>query len=306
MDHTLTTPGTEQITELWGSIPINLRASNSQSPASETEIEYWDGSVWQQMSTSLVGTQYVRLGRDWGSGPAYVYLDFGEAQDIKLSSQIFDQSAVSGPSQGSARNRNIHVDLHGNPGTSRLIPSERVFQYSIITEEPPLNGEDPPEDEGAMQELSLNEGWNLVSSYVQPDEPALENVFASVIEEIAVVKDVDGNVFIPELNINELGEWNSDKAYYVFSSEEVSFTMSGALASNDVLVEEGWFLVPFHSESVMGVEDAFSSLMENLIMVKGENGDIFYPNENVDLLIEIEPGRGYAIFVSQESNLIIE
>ncbi|TRZ88387.1 MAG: hypothetical protein D4R88_08110 [Methanosarcinales archaeon] len=126
--HSITSRGTDQIRELWAVLPVFLR--DTDQSIADTTIEYWDGSAWQAMGTSLISTQKIRLGRDFGSGLKYGHVLFEQMRKVKLSDSVWVQSY-----QGNSRLRNIKIDLHGNPGRNISFPTSITLTMRIQTSE---------------------------------------------------------------------------------------------------------------------------------------------------------------------------
>lgn len=135
---TLTSDQADSATQLWYSIPINLR--DTTQAIADTTIQYWNGSTWVALSTTLVNTQYIRLGRNHGSGDVYVWLAFTAAVDVKLSPVVKVQTY-----QGEVRSRMIQVNMHANTTESAaLLPASKAITYDVrVTEPPGLTPTDP-------------------------------------------------------------------------------------------------------------------------------------------------------------------
>jgi hypothetical protein len=146
--HALTSDQTDQVTELWASLPVYLRHNNPHSPGgdkqsgmADTSIEYWDGAAWVSMPEDtdsdgvpeIVNTTALRLGRDYGdgTGPRYGYVSFPSSQDLRLSKHVYYD-----PYQSSTSARTVHIDLHGNPGTAQALPASQSVSYTIQTTDP--------------------------------------------------------------------------------------------------------------------------------------------------------------------------
>ncbi|MBR9705059.1 hypothetical protein GOV12_06620 [Candidatus Pacearchaeota archaeon] len=119
----------DEITELWVTLPVFLR--DAQQPLlDDTTIEYWNSDNWLNLTTNLVGTGKIRLGRDFnnGNGSQYVYVLFDRLRNMKLSDVVYRQY-----SGGNSRIRNIHIDLHGSSGSEIMFPALREITYAITT-----------------------------------------------------------------------------------------------------------------------------------------------------------------------------
>lgn len=141
--HLVASDGTDEVTELWASIPVFLKAYSPIQPGDQfqvdlpdTTIEYWNGSAWSQMpeDTSgdgvpeVVATRKLRLGRDFllGDGPQYAYVVFDGEEHVRLSSQVYYD-----PYQTKTSVRTVHIDLHGSPGTVGPMPTSRSVSYLL-------------------------------------------------------------------------------------------------------------------------------------------------------------------------------
>jgi hypothetical protein len=163
--------------------------------------------------------------------------------------------------------------------------------------------EEPPT--GSSQTISIDEGWNLVGSSIIPEQSAFEDLLGDAANAITLVKDVDGNLFFPELGLNDIGSWDVGQAYYILAHEATSFTITGEPVDPEasVAVAPGWNLVPYHGTGTVPMDEAFSAGGEAVVMARATGGDIYYPAEAVTSLSHAEPGRGYLVYVT-ESGLL--
>ena len=119
----------DRVGQLWCTLPVFLRNA-AQTKLADTTIEYWDSSAWQPLQTDLVETRKVRLGRDFGAGPQFGYVHFDQPRRIKLSASVWQASY-----QSRNRLRNVHIDLHGQPGTARALAGVTIgFTVTTTTE----------------------------------------------------------------------------------------------------------------------------------------------------------------------------
>jgi hypothetical protein len=305
--HTLTSNQSDQVNQLWATLPVFLKAQRKgswgkQQGYEKTSIEYWDGSSWQDLPDSengtpdMVNTTALRLGRNFllGDGIQYVYVDLGSARNVRRSKNIY-----SDPYQTRQMFRSVHIDLHSSPGTTKTLPAEKSVSYTIQTT-------DPTTEEGTStsQVIPLRKGWNIVSTSVSPAAPAMDSVFAGLQSEIRVVKNEAGERYRPEENINEIGQWDSEEAYRVYAKSDVILAIQGdSLGSPSIALEQGWNLVPCFPSSPLSIEEAVSSITEDLGPVKDEAGRVYLPEEDPDTLEQMKPGEGYRIYVRQSTTL---
>jgi len=309
--HTVTSDETDDVTELWASLPVYLRhnnphraGDNRQRNMEDTTIEYWDESAWQELPSDtdnddvpeIVNTDALRLGRDYedGEGMRYGYISLASSQDLRRSKHKYYD-----PYQSKTGVRSVHIDLHGDSGTAKPLPAEKSVSYAIQTTDPTTE-----EETSTSQEVLLEKGGNLVSTAIVPDAPAMDSVFAGLQSEIAVVENEAGERYRPDENLNEIGQWNSEETYRVDAKSEITLVIEGdSLGSPSIPLEEGWNWVPYYLSSPLPVEEAVSSIAEDLVLVKDETGRAYSADKGIEVLEKMEPGEGYKIHVSQSTTL---
>ena len=71
--------------------------------------------------------------------------------------------------------------------------------------------------------VDLQKGWNLIGYHIS-DPMAVEEAFASIRQELTVVKDQAGNLYMPGSRANSIGQLKPLQGYKVYVSEPVSFS----------------------------------------------------------------------------------
>lgn len=81
--------------------------------------------------------------------------------------------------------------------------------------------------EGDTLNILLLSGWNIISTYIEPENTALENIFSKIVENTVIVKNNQGQTYFPEFDINYIGNWNIMQGYQVYMSKAKTLTISG-------------------------------------------------------------------------------
>jgi hypothetical protein len=162
--------------------------------------------------------------------------------------------------------------------------------------------------ENYTQEIVLNQGWNLISSYLIPKNISIEVIFNDIKSNITIVKDFAGNVYIPEYEINTIGNWNETSAYYVYSTISQTLTITGLKinpALKPISLVQGWNAIPYLRTAEMSVETALESLVSsgNLIMAKDNYGNVYIPEYDYNNIGNLKPGMGYLIYLINNDTL---
>jgi hypothetical protein len=308
--HTITSDQTDEINELWAALPIHLRQASTKRGGDQPHggypdatIEYWDGGSWQQLPPvssgnppTSVNTTALRRGFDYqlGDGMQYTYFSFANPQDIRRANGEFETETIPRNSI-----QVTLIDLHGDPGNTKTMPGSKSVSYTIQTTDPTLEG-----GTSASQVISLQKGWNITSTFISPTAPAMDSVFADLQSKITVVENEAGERYRPSEDINEIGQWNSEEAYRIYAESDITLTIQGdSLGTPSISLEEGWNLIPYFLSSPLSVDEAVSSVAEDLVLVKDGTGRAYLPGEGIEELTQMEPGEGYKIHVSQPTTL---
>ena len=131
-----------------------------------------------------------------------------------------------------------------------------------------------------VQDIQLHSGWNLVSGNVGPDDPALESIFSDISDDILLVKDGAGNVYLPGDDINTIGSWYPLEGYLVYSTSDHTLTLEGTIHAPEehpLSLEPGWNIVSYLPQESLPVDEALSSIAEYIELVKDESGNSYIP-----------------------------
>ncbi len=196
-----------------------------------------------------------------------------------------------------------------------LPPEVEAVLHDIEGDARPTTGADVGADQhaasqhtmgAAVQRISLETGWNLISSYVAPEEAAMEAVFADVLDRLVIVKDGAGGVFMPEQGINTIGAWRPEAAYEVYMRRAAALDITGTALDPltvPLALTPGWNLVPYLYREALPPEAVFGGLGEDLVLAKQHEGAVYYPASGVFTLSELKPGQGYKVYVNRPTTL---
>ncbi|MFP4470303.1 MAG: M28 family peptidase [Bacteroidales bacterium] len=177
------------------------------------------------------------------------------------------------------------------------------YSDSYITKEGMFIDDFQINAEGGMmtQDISLPEGWSGFSSYIEPESAGIEDVLASIEDQVLIVQDME-NVWWPEQNINTIGDWNPHWGYKIKLSEEVSLQMAGFNeAGKTISLYEGWNLMPVLSNGAVDIGDLFGDVMSDLVIIKEVAGfDVYWPEENISTLSQLTSGKAYLVKMNSD------
>lgn len=158
------------------------------------------------------------------------------------------------------------------------------------------------------QQIELNAGWNLISANVLPSDDyrvngvvSVQAVLASIEDRIIIAKDELGRFEIPARNYFGLGEWNSNKAYFIRMREAARLEITGdqIAIETPVRLHLGWNLAPYIPTYRARLSYVFQELIESgrAIMIKDGAGRFYRPGDRFNI-VGASPGMGFMICVS--------
>ena len=160
----------------------------------------------------------------------------------------------------------------------------------------------------SRQVISLDAGWNLISTYLELADNSPEAAFSELGDNLVKVKNIE-EVYDPGAPdiFNTLTEILPGQGYWikVQSATELAFLGRPVDPYNTPIhMAAGWNLIGYTWNDPQSVEHAFEPIEAELEKVK----DIFSSYDPTlppifNTLITIEPGKGYWVNVSQATTL---
>ena len=115
------------------------------------------------------------------------------------------------------------------------------------------------------QTINLNEGWSIISTYINPENTNIESVFNSVVNDIEIIKDENGNVYWPLFGLNSIGDLIIGEGYQVKMNSFNQITVEGSLIPFDTPIsfDEGWNLIGYLHPEDANTVDMMNSIVTN-------------------------------------------
>ncbi len=155
------------------------------------------------------------------------------------------------------------------------------------------------------QQLSLREGWNLISFRVTPPSPSLVEIVSPLVENnrLRFVKDASGRFYAPDRGFNNIPFWDVNSGYLLQLTENTEFVIEGEEIEFDreIPLRAGWQAVAYFPDARMSVERAFADVVDSLVIVKDDNGRFYLPRNRFSNMDRLMPGKGYLLKLSGEA-----
>ena len=144
--------------------------------------------------------------------------------------------------------------------------------------------------------VTLKAGWNSVSSYVMPAETNIETLLSSIYPELIIMQTMT-EFYYPAGGTNTIGTWDSQSAYKIKVTQDVTLTIAGVVEQNKTLqLAAGWNLIPVISNQNVNAETIFTSLGADLVVVKSIAAlGVYWPAYGINTLGNLESGKAYFV-----------
>lgn len=159
----------------------------------------------------------------------------------------------------------------------------------------------------ALQSVALSQGWTLLSFRVQPASVAVSDVLATADGYDRVLGET--GTFDPALpaNVNTLTEMQPGLAYWLRTTAAATLSISGIPvdSATPINLHAGWNWIGYLPDQPMSVADALASIAGKYTRIIGDDGayDANLP-ASFNTLTQMEPGKGYIIFMSEAGMLV--
>ncbi|MBC7884996.1 MAG: T9SS type A sorting domain-containing protein, partial [Saprospiraceae bacterium] len=148
------------------------------------------------------------------------------------------------------------------------------------------------------QIITLRQNWNTISSYVNPDNPDMLALLASLGNKVVLIKDEKGKSAIPSQGINDLGNWDVKKGYQIRMIESTTLSITGTKtepSANPISVSSEWKIISNLCENGNSPASQWSSIASSIVIIKDQDGKSYIPSAMIDDLKCLKPGFGYHV-----------
>lgn len=151
--------------------------------------------------------------------------------------------------------------------------------------------------------ICIPEGWSAISTYNDPDNPAMEDIFAALVAEdkVEFVVNQDG-IFWPSQNINLFEGWDVKKGYKIKMNEEGCLGIVGEMPEDKSFTAmAGASYVPVLCSDPVAAIDIFSQMGDDFLFAFDIYDQLVYwPEGGLFTLNTLEPGKGYLVSMTAE------
>jgi len=191
-------------------------------------------------------------------------------------------------------------------------PDKSYGFYSIATDFAGNREDDKNEAEASttinvpFQRIDLSQGWNMISSYRNPVDLSVASIFENIEDDLLLIRNNAGDMYFPSLSINSIVDWDITQGYKAYMMEQATLDVFGTKIVPDetpIELPQGWSMISYLRDSEMSVVDCFADFVDDVLLIKNIDGDIYFPGININTLGNLTPGLGYMIYMMDEATL---
>ncbi len=159
----------------------------------------------------------------------------------------------------------------------------------------------------ATHSILLHNGWNMISTYVEPDSTSIEALTSGITNSFSIIKSMSGDLYSPPI-VNTLQNWNIRQAYQIKMNAPRVLSISGLRIvpnSTPIIMNKlEWFWMPYFRVSSMATASALSSISGKYLQVKSIEGLVYQP-PFFNTLQNLGPSKGYMIRISSPGAILL-
>jgi photosystem II stability/assembly factor-like uncharacterized protein/fibronectin type 3 domain-containing protein len=154
--------------------------------------------------------------------------------------------------------------------------------------------------------IELPSGWSMISTFIEPENTDIEDLLSYIEDDLLIMKNGSGNIYMPSLSINNIDNWSLDEGYKVYMTSGNTLDITGQLidpTSYTFELTSGWHIVSYLRNNSMDIEDALDDITSNMLICKNAQGNIYMPSLGINNINQMVPGQGYQIYMTSYDEL---
>jgi len=156
---------------------------------------------------------------------------------------------------------------------------------------------------GLSQTLAIPQGWSGISTYLEPLDTDVENMFSPVVGDLVILYNDDG-MYWPGENTNSLGQWDAHKGYLIKMANDATLDVAGEeLMDVSLDLAAGWNIVPVLSAEPFDIGILFNSLPGFIAAKEVAGIGVYLPGYGINTIGNMVPGNAYYAYTSQAGSV---
>ena len=208
---------------------------------------------------------------------------------FSLKSQSVDANVLGNSGDYFVNEKSLSFTLGESVNFTNLQNNYSIFQgfQNVVVS---LN------DQLFFHNIELPEGWSYWSTYLSPKHSSIVDMFNDISDNLVILKDQHGDVYWPYFGIDGIQNHSYGYGYQVKMQQSEILQVSGyKLENQSIQLFENWNILAYLYEISLPVEDAIFPLSGQVIIIKDELANVYWPFLGINTIQNMVPGEAYAI-----------
>ncbi|HMD68903.1 MAG TPA: GDSL-type esterase/lipase family protein, partial [Chitinivibrionales bacterium] len=147
----------------------------------------------------------------------------------------------------------------------------------------------------APQSVFANISWNMISFNIQPKDSSCTAIFGGLRGNV-LVKNNSGQVYWHAYGINTIGNVATGQGYQLYTDTLDTIVIPGNpynVATTPISLGSGWNMFAYLPQSSMNITTALAGITSQIIIVKNNSGQVYWPAYSINNIGTMNPGQGY-------------
>jgi hypothetical protein len=152
--------------------------------------------------------------------------------------------------------------------------------------------------------IPIRIGWSFVSLNVHPQDSLIADLLGPL--PGFVLGKTLTQVYSPSWGINGIDTLQVTKGYQMYSDSADTFTITGPavnVSATPIPMFAGWNLISYLPQVSMSVDSAIGGLDSQLVLVKNQDGHVYWPEEGLNGIGDMMFGQGYEVYMNASEAL---
>ena len=148
----------------------------------------------------------------------------------------------------------------------------------------------------SVQNILLQQGWNIISTYMDPFNPNIEIVLNSLLPNLEIAKNGSGDIYWPLYQLNFIGNMQIGEGYYIKMINPQILQVQGTILTPEltpITIDQGWSIIGYLRQTPAPINTLLSAIESNITIVKNSNGYVYWPTYGFNSIGDMNPGEGY-------------
>jgi len=151
-----------------------------------------------------------------------------------------------------------------------------------------------------VQFISLPQGWSMFSTYINQTAD-IADVTSAITNSILIIKNNSGQTYWPSMNINTINNMIIGQGYQVKMNNPEVLSIVGISVvpeNTPIVLNSGVNMIGVLRHSPVSAVELFAPIIQNLILVKLNNGMVYLPQYGINQIEYLFPDNAFKVIMA--------